>query len=46
MVIQLLIIDIFDIHAIYFTGVKDEAAFNVALVELAGHLPIKSKLTL
>ncbi|XP_052766032.1 GDP-D-glucose phosphorylase 1-like isoform X2 [Mya arenaria] len=24
-----------------FIGLKDEAAFNVALVELAGHLPIK-----
>ena len=26
-----------------FVGVKDEAAFNVALVELAGHIPIKSE---
>ena len=26
-----------------FSGLKDEAAFNVALVELGGHLPIKSK---
>lgn len=24
-----------------FIGIKDEAAFNVALVELAGHLPVK-----
>jgi hypothetical protein len=26
-----------------FTGIKEEAAFNVAVVELGGHLPIKSE---
>lgn len=34
------------IKFISVVGVKDEAAFNVALVELSGHLPIKSKFLL
>ena len=30
----------------FSVGIKEEAAFNVAVVELGGHLPIKSKLSL
>lgn len=29
-----------------YLGIKEEAAFNVAVVELGGHLPIKGKLPL
>lgn len=28
----------------FYLGIKEEAAFNVAVVELGGHLPIKGKL--
>lgn len=30
----------------FYLGIKEEAAFNVAVVELGGHLPIKGKLPL